>query len=175
MRGLLYRSLRPLTVCRSGQEHIWCRVLGNNYTVSSARAAGKPFDLLIRIPASTLSNNVAQDNWKEITNNNQHCEFNRRTLKNIKFLLVPRRNFGLGRKDPPFGHARFHGRINWLEPAVFAAFFITITSLFVDWRTLKEQYGINILPDVMYRAMTQGVDSEGQVNFSFLEEKLVLS
>jgi len=143
--------------------------------VSSARAVGKPFDLLIRIPASTLSNNVAQDNCKEITNSNQHCEFNRRTLKNIKFLLVPRRNFGLGRKDPPFGHARFHGRINWLEPAVFAAFFITITSLFVDWRTLKEQYGINILPDVLSRAMTQGVDSEGQVNFRFLEERLVLS
>jgi hypothetical protein len=83
---------------------------------------------------------------------------------------VPRRNFGLGRKDPAFGHARFHGRINWVEPAVFGAFFICIISLFIDWRKLKEEYEINILPDVLYRGMTQGIDSEGQVKFSSLNK-----
>ena len=171
MRGLLYRSLRPLTGCRSGQEHIWFRIPGNNYAVSSARVSEKPFDLLIRVPASTLSTNIAQSNSKDITSSNiQQCEFSRRTLQNVKFLLVPRRNFGLGRKDPAFGHARFHGRINWVEPAVFGAFFICIISLFIDWRKLKEEYGINILPDVLYRGMTQGIDSEGQVQFSSLNK-----
>ena len=175
MRGLLYRSIRPLTVCRNGQEHIWFRVPGNNNLVSSARVAGKPFDLLIRVPASTLSNNKTNFNSKENTSCNiQPWEFNSRTLQNVKFLLVPRRKFGLGRKDPPFGHAKFRGRIVWVEPLVFAVFFITLTSLFIDWRTLKEEYGITILPDVIYRAMTQGIDGEGQVIFILPEETFLV-
>ena len=173
MHGVLYRSIKPLTVCRTGQEHIWFRVPGNNKPVASSRIAGKPFDLLIRVPVSTLSNSTANVNSKENTSSNIKLrQFNSRTLQNVKFLLVPRRQFGLGRKDPPFGHARFHGRIVWVEPLVFGVFFLTITCLFIDWRKLKEEYGLTILPDVMYRAMTQGTDSEGQVIFNLQEETL---
>lgn len=166
MPVLPYRALRPLSACRSGQEHIWFRVLGNNCSVPLERAVGKPFDLLVRVPASTLSNNVAQTNSTPFTYKNiQQFEFNHANLKNIRFLLVPKRKFGLGRKDPQFGHARFRGRIQFVEPFVFGMFFLSLTIVFIDWQKLKEEYGIDILPEFLYKGFTQMVDADGQVKY----------
>ena len=89
MSVLPYRALRPLTACRAGQEHIWFRLLGNNFSVPLARHVGKPFDLLVRVPASTLSNTAAQTNAKPLTNKNiQQCEFNNANLTNSNDIVV---------------------------------------------------------------------------------------
>ena len=170
MSYLLSRQLTQLKFGSSAQKHIWLRVLEPQFPVSFfSRIIGKPFDILIRVPISTLSKQPQISQNENIEGRNQvifKYVSNWNELQNTRFLLLPRRRFGLGRKDPPFGHAKIPGRINWLEPFVYLMFFLAMLSVLIDWRKLKEEFGIDILPRFFYTAFTRGHDGDGTVGYS---------
>ena len=171
MTHLLSRPFRPLTFVRSKQDHVWIRLLQGQFPSSSAsRTSRNQVHLLVRIPLCDLSKKPSQYlqqntgvNYRYLHNNVN--VISKTSLEHIRLFLVPNRRFGLGRKDPPFGHARPPGRINWLEPFVFFAFGFALLSLWIDWRKLKEEYGIDILPRVFYRAFTETSDGDGTVSY----------
>ena len=168
MSKLLAQTIRPLTFGRLGQEHVWIRVPEYHPATFLTRTAGKPLDLLIRVPLSTLSKRSHPYDIKDYNRYPTHNEINWKTLQNARCFLMPRRSFGLNRKDPPFGHARWKGRINWVEPLVFAVLGAALFVGFIDWRKLKEDYGINILPELMYKGMVYGIDGENRVRIFVL-------
>ena len=163
MSKLLHRSIAPFT-SKTCEKHIWIRVLDTNLpAVLLSRKLGSPVDVLVRVPVSKLSSNAKNDtfnvaNCKKI----EPYKLSWQTMNNAKFFVVPKRDFGLSRKNPAFGHARFKG-IFW-EPLFFFVSIHLILSLFIDWRRLKEEYGIDILPTWLYTALVQtGIDGDGRV------------
>lgn len=165
MSKLLQRSITP---CASKmiEKYIWIRAPDYLPTVLLTRKFGRPVDLLIRVPASTLSNNSNNLKPKMLNyESSKHHRFNCKQLSNVKFCFVPKRNFGLSRKNPPFGHQRIKGNLLWMEPLTLGIGFTLMFIPFLDWRRIKEEYGIDILPKFMYDALTKtGVDGDGRVN-----------
>ena len=169
MSYLLSRQLTQLKFGSSTQKHIWFRVPERQFPVTFlSRIIGKPFDILIRVPVSTLSKQPQISQNENIKSQNQvifKYVSNWNESQSTRFLLLPRRRFGLGRKDPPFGHAKIPGRINWVEPFVYFMFLLAMLSVVIDWRKLKEEYGIDILPRFFYTAFTRGNDGDGTVGY----------
>ena len=165
MSKLLHRSIPP---CASKMitKYIWIRAPDCLPTVFLTRKFGRPVDLLVRVPASTLSNKSNNLKLKNSSSKpTDHHRLNFKQLSNVKYCFVPKRNFGLSRKNPPFGHQRIKGNLLWMEPFVMLVGFTLMFIPFLDWRRIKEEYGIDILPKFMYDAYTQtGVDGDGRVN-----------
>ena len=172
MTHLLSRPFRPLTFVRSKQDYVWIRLLQRQFpSPLCSRISRNQFHLLIRLPLSESLKNPSRYLQQENTglnHRNLHNNVNlisKLSLEHVRLFLVPNRRFGLGRKDPPFGHANPPARINWVEPLVFWAFALAFLSLFIDWRKLKEKYGIDILPRLLYKGLTQGIDGDGNESY----------
>ena len=161
MSKQLFQRMRPVAVDRSLQGHVWFRVLQSYPFI--CRNYSKSYDLLIRVPVVKTSLNLDSQfkgNQPFVVNIK---EYDYKISQKLRFLLVPSRQFGLGRKDPPFGHAKFTGRIRWTEPLFFSLIGLSMFIFFMDWRKLKEEYGIKILPDFLYQGITEsGVGADGQ-------------
>ena len=164
MSKLLYRSIAPVG-SKMSEKHILIRVIDYLPTLLLTRKYGKPVDLLVRVPLSSLTSTSI--NSKLLSANKQKIELyklNWKTLNNARFFYVPKRNFGLSRQNPPFGHAKIPGRIQFLEAFILVFGVTMMLTCFVDWRKLKEDYGIDPLPSFVYDAYTNApVDVDGKV------------
>ena len=138
------------------QKHILVRVVDYLPTLFLARKCGRPVELLVRVPVSTLSNNL---NDTKLLNANKRLiepyKLNWKTLVNARYFLVPKRNFGLGRRNPDFGHKRFRTQTYVLESFAYFSLITIMMICLIDWRKLKEDYGIDILPRYLYVSWTQ--------------------
>ena len=117
MSKQLFQSMRPVAVYRSLQGHVWFRVLQSYPFI--CRNYSKSYDLLIRVPVVKTSlklDSQFKGHQSSVANIQEH---DYKISQKLRFLLVPSRQFGLGRKDPPFGHAKFTGRIQWTGMNMF--------------------------------------------------------
>lgn len=73
-------------------------------------------------------------------------------------LRTFRRGFGRGKRDPPFGHSKFTPPFAGFELGVMVFAFVCLMIGLLDWRRLKDEYGIDILPEFLYRQLTQDLD-----------------
>ena len=165
MSKLLFRSTASYKSTMK-EKHILVRVVDYLPTLFLARKCGRPVDLLVRVPVSTLSCNP--NDSKLLKANKiliEPYKLNWKTLINARYFLVPKRNFGLGRRNPDFGHKSFRVQTHLMEAFAFFSILIILVMCLVDWRKLKEDYGIEILPLYLYKAFTQAnIDGDGRVS-----------
>ena len=164
MSKLLFRSTASYKSTMR-EKHIIVRVVDYLPTLFLARKCGRPVDLLVRVPLSTLSSNPSDSKLLE-TNKKliEPYKLNWKTLINARYFLVPKRNFGLSRRNPDFGHKRFRTQTYVAETFVVGCMLFCMFVVIIDWRTLKENYGIDILPSFLYVSLTQtGVDGDNRV------------
>ena len=72
----------------------------------------------------------------------------------VELLMVLSRDFGRSKKLPPFGHSK-PKKPKYLFHVLFMATTISLLIFcMVDWATLKEVYGIEVLPQFLYELAT---------------------